>query len=282
VGICTLDDATGYCLGCGRTGDEVAQWITMSDSERDDIWQKLPERLEILGIPVRLLPWTRDEILAWARDTIVTRQGIWTIGAAGIAAEFPSSADREISVTQSDGALYAHAPGASFRLRIDDKVRAFGFAKTGTVVLGLPRRRAALLSSSGIAALGPDTDAIDDLHRQHHLFDLGVGGTASRFCIRTDDEIVAETLSAQAGRQWREIAPLIGQQIRAAKPSRIVKTALARIEMLAPAFSSSDTTDESPSPILPAIPIPNAENTEELTLPPYAVAVAVFYPSASR
>jgi predicted Fe-S protein YdhL (DUF1289 family) len=33
IGICRLD-ARGYCLGCRRTGDEIARWRTMSDAER--------------------------------------------------------------------------------------------------------------------------------------------------------------------------------------------------------------------------------------------------------
>jgi predicted Fe-S protein YdhL (DUF1289 family) len=33
IGICQLD-ARGYCLGCYRTGDEIARWRGMSDAER--------------------------------------------------------------------------------------------------------------------------------------------------------------------------------------------------------------------------------------------------------
>jgi uncharacterized protein len=33
VGVCQLD-AQGYCLGCHRTGDEIARWRGMSDVER--------------------------------------------------------------------------------------------------------------------------------------------------------------------------------------------------------------------------------------------------------
>lgn len=33
IGICKLDDR-GYCLGCQRTGDEIARWRGMNDSER--------------------------------------------------------------------------------------------------------------------------------------------------------------------------------------------------------------------------------------------------------
>lgn len=33
TGVCTLDHE-GYCLGCFRTGNEIAQWLQMSDDER--------------------------------------------------------------------------------------------------------------------------------------------------------------------------------------------------------------------------------------------------------
>ena len=33
IGICQLDER-GYCLGCYRTGDEIARWRGMSDAER--------------------------------------------------------------------------------------------------------------------------------------------------------------------------------------------------------------------------------------------------------
>jgi predicted Fe-S protein YdhL (DUF1289 family) len=33
IGICKLDDR-GYCLGCLRTGDEIARWRSLDDRER--------------------------------------------------------------------------------------------------------------------------------------------------------------------------------------------------------------------------------------------------------
>jgi predicted Fe-S protein YdhL (DUF1289 family) len=45
VKICTLDARSGLCLGCGRTVDEIAHWITMSAAERVRIIGELPGRL---------------------------------------------------------------------------------------------------------------------------------------------------------------------------------------------------------------------------------------------
>ena len=48
VNICVLDDAAGICIGCGRSGDEIARWVQMSPAERRTVMDTLPERLKRL------------------------------------------------------------------------------------------------------------------------------------------------------------------------------------------------------------------------------------------
>jgi predicted Fe-S protein YdhL (DUF1289 family) len=48
VNICLLDDATGLCIGCGRSIDEIARWSAMSETERRNIMALLPARVERL------------------------------------------------------------------------------------------------------------------------------------------------------------------------------------------------------------------------------------------
>ncbi len=43
--ICSIDDKTGYCFGCGRTRDEIGSWTGYSDVERRGIMSDLPARL---------------------------------------------------------------------------------------------------------------------------------------------------------------------------------------------------------------------------------------------
>lgn len=45
VNICMIDDKSGICVGCGRSGDEIAGWIDMSPTERRSIMAALPGRL---------------------------------------------------------------------------------------------------------------------------------------------------------------------------------------------------------------------------------------------
>ncbi len=49
--VCTLDRATGWCFGCGRSGAEVENWLAFSDDRRAAVMAALPARLVALGLP---------------------------------------------------------------------------------------------------------------------------------------------------------------------------------------------------------------------------------------
>src|SRR5262249_29280574 len=139
VGVCKIDDESGFCLGCARTRSEVAAWPSLTDPAKDEVWAKLPERLTLLSIRVRLLPWTIEEIAAWVAATIADRRGTWVTGMPGAVAEFPCREGREVAAELREGLVLGRASDAFFRLRVHDRLRAFTFAKDSPVVLGLPK-----------------------------------------------------------------------------------------------------------------------------------------------
>jgi predicted Fe-S protein YdhL (DUF1289 family) len=52
--VCAIDPKTGYCFGCGRTREEIAGWLGMSDAERASLMRTaLPERLRRVVRPPR-------------------------------------------------------------------------------------------------------------------------------------------------------------------------------------------------------------------------------------
>ncbi|HEX3943417.1 MAG TPA: DUF1289 domain-containing protein [Rhizomicrobium sp.] len=60
IKVCTMDAASGLCIGCGRTLDEIARWSSFTHAERCAIMGALPERLAVAGF---LHPQARhDEI----------------------------------------------------------------------------------------------------------------------------------------------------------------------------------------------------------------------------
>ncbi len=44
--VCSIDTATGYCFGCGRTRDEISAWLEMTPQTRRAVMAELPARLE--------------------------------------------------------------------------------------------------------------------------------------------------------------------------------------------------------------------------------------------
>lgn len=46
--VCSIDMKTGYCFGCGRTRDEIADWLTMTGDARRAVMATLPARLETM------------------------------------------------------------------------------------------------------------------------------------------------------------------------------------------------------------------------------------------
>jgi len=44
--VCSIDDRTGYCFGCGRTREEIGAWLTLTPQARRDVMAELPGRLE--------------------------------------------------------------------------------------------------------------------------------------------------------------------------------------------------------------------------------------------
>jgi len=56
--ICSIDMTTGFCVGCGRTGNEIAGWTGFTDDERIQLLDLLPTRLDTVD-PGKLLEVSR-------------------------------------------------------------------------------------------------------------------------------------------------------------------------------------------------------------------------------
>jgi len=39
-----MDPESGFCAGCYRTIEEIGAWSSMSDEEKEAVWQELPHR----------------------------------------------------------------------------------------------------------------------------------------------------------------------------------------------------------------------------------------------
>ena len=51
---CVLDQTSGLCIGCGRTLNEIGQWLSLSEAERRHVMSELPRRLALLKADSKL------------------------------------------------------------------------------------------------------------------------------------------------------------------------------------------------------------------------------------
>jgi hypothetical protein len=51
VRLCAIDHASGLCAGCGRTLQEIGNWLRYDDAKRRAIMASLPQRLSSMQRP---------------------------------------------------------------------------------------------------------------------------------------------------------------------------------------------------------------------------------------
>jgi predicted Fe-S protein YdhL (DUF1289 family) len=66
--VCSIDRATGYCFGCGRTQPEIGAWLDMTPETRRSVMAELPARLKTVERKPRRE--TRRTRMARERDTL--------------------------------------------------------------------------------------------------------------------------------------------------------------------------------------------------------------------
>jgi predicted Fe-S protein YdhL (DUF1289 family) len=236
TGICRIDDASGYCLGCARSAAEIAEWSSAGNARKREIWAALPRRFEQLGLAVTRLPWLPGEITAFIADTLVQRSGTWVLGCHGATAEFMFGADEpaEVSVEAELRAVTARGalrftPAANLRaLQWHDPRAAAGVR---AIFIVIPRPRNVSTPSILFTACGQDATAIQPEHRGQSLFDLGLGRDHMRFAVRSATPKLDAALNAAVGLPLDALFQRCGKILLEHSPTRVVETALGRIEV---------------------------------------------------
>lgn len=44
IGVCSMDDSTGFCFGCYRTIEEIQQWWDLNNQQKQEVVVKASER----------------------------------------------------------------------------------------------------------------------------------------------------------------------------------------------------------------------------------------------
>lgn len=286
IGICKLDDVTGFCLGCARTGDEIAEWTVQTSAWRSDCWNDLPARFQRLGVTCRRLPWNTHDIRTFVEQSLRPAEGTWVTGVVGAVAEFSTKPGEGTAVRWEGDWIEAFTAGGNLRFLIDDQVRALTFdppetpSKDQKVVLAVKRERGRPPVARAIENLGPDSASVQRLDRELDLYDLGLGRKEARFCVRCSSGAARDGLAAAAGSALAEAMPTLAPALLQESPTRVIESALGRIEVSTPIPLPGGVSPEGPhTHLLPehlktgrALPV-------GMDLPAAYLPGAIFYPT---
>ncbi|MEL7012772.1 MAG: hypothetical protein AAFO72_05780, partial [Pseudomonadota bacterium] len=193
------------------------------------------DRLEQLGVACRRLPWTTEDICSFVLQSCEEKRGTWVMGVLGAVAEFVVPQTAHVDITLHGEDIVARTPNGAMRMTINDDIRAVtfdppGLKKTPTIVLAVKRERGRLPVADGISDLGQDAGALipEDATR---LFDLGLGRKEGRFCVRVGQGPARQALDAASGMSLSQGLPRIGATLLSESPTRVVESALGRIEV---------------------------------------------------
>ena len=286
--LCRLDPTSGFCLGCARSREEVAVWSTITPAVAERIWTELPQRRAQLGIGLHRLAWTQADLVSFLADSVRPGRGTWVFGAYGAVAEFCVAANEPLDIDAGATRITAATPRGAVRFEISEQVRALTLATTGAsrpadvVVLALPRLRADQPDHLGLAPLGPDREALRPQDRAELLFDLGLGRRAADFCVRTADTELVRGLNEHVGQQWQALLAKLGGPMLRKSPTRVVRSAVGRVEVYAPIPAPGEPSPLGPhTHLLPQLLAKERETPPGMELPEALVPGALFYPECA-
>lgn len=289
IGVCKIDPAHKLCVGCGRSVDEIMDWGTAGSALRDAVWAALPARLDRLGARCRRLPWTQAQIAAFVAESLERPAGAWVLGVVGAVGAFACAPGGRVVTDRDDAGVVARTDGGRLRFELDHAVHALTFdrgpdaapaAVSGErVVLAVQTGMRQLSTHVGLADLGPDHGAIDPKDRDARLFDLGLGRAAARFCVRTRSPALIDMLERSAGEPLADVLAHASDALIAGNPTRVVESALGRVEITTPIPMPSERTQPgSHTHLLPAYLTSGRDMPPGMELPDSYVPGAIHYP----
>ena len=277
IGVCRLDDATGFCLGCARTGEEIATWGDLPPERLARVWDDLPGRRGRLGLSVHRLGWSLEEIGAFVAGTLRPGVGTWVAGVHGAVAEFCIGDGEDAALGLDGPTVTAATERGAIAFHLADRVRALAVG-ADVIALALPRVDVPEAAPLGLTALGADRDAIRPVARGDALFDFGLGGIAGQFGVRTAEPGLIDRLGRNAGLRWPALLTAIGADLVTLSPTRVVRHPIGRIEVATPIPPPGSLSPPGPhTHVLPDLLAVGGGLLPSLALPRGIVPCAVHY-----
>ncbi len=220
--------------------------------------------------------------LVWktVSEQLDDRKTGWSIGVFGALAEFHHCESRarrldRWTLASALGAIRVMPHPSARLLAYEGPVRnPLGWDQG--IVICLPAAAARIDPHHTITELGPDDEAIETVNREGILFDLGLGSSLCRFCVRLADPRRVSRMRALQGRKIVE--PAVLEEVRAWNPHRVAMSACGRIEVYQ-AIGMQETPVGPHTHLLPKILRPNSATSAYVPLPAGFSPAFMLYPA---
>ena len=234
-GVCKINVLTGWCFGCGRTIEEMDGWKDQPAEWRQSIWRKIPQRLYQMGVYCRRLPWSNENIRKFIISSLDSGKGTWVFGVVGAVGEFTAAPGESISLSCENGVILAYTKNGALQMKINDDVRALTFEQpdlsvASPVLLVVKNKIGNIPLSNVITDLGEDTKSLFK-NDNKNLFDLGLGRKEARFGVRVASGFANKVLKNSLGQTFTEALPSLAGPLIQESPTRVIDTAIGRIEV---------------------------------------------------
>ncbi len=280
-----MDEVLGWCRGCGRANDEIAEWAFAENSRREAIWALLPKRVGALGIAVTRLPWRHGRIAEFVAESLDKKTGTWAVGCYGAGAEFGCAHDEPCGISISGNKITALSERGGLQLTIDENVRALRLCADHAsggycgIFLTVVNARANLPVTTSLTPLGRDEGAIRPDGRSEHWFDIGLGRADLRFGMRTADNELRKWLNQASGLPLTDLLQAAGSMILTHCPARIVESPIGRAEIFPSNPRPGEQLTTGPHCHLSPEPLASGRSTPPgIDLPPVYALGAAFCP----
>lgn len=218
----------------------------------------------------------------WLQDCMAEPRDCWSLGGPGAMAEFSHSA-QDALIYQDERTWVTHRGALKFGEAVElarplayETLHQDGQWNHG-VALCLPEDSAQLPCHSVLTALGDDENALHPSIDSPQLYDLGLGFAHMQFCVQTQHPELEAVLQAHLGQPLFE-SPEMVQTLLKFQPTRVLRSALARIEVYEPI--QTDKTPEGPhTHLLEAHLDPSRSHGAAVPIPPGWVPGLTLHPA---
>ncbi len=178
----------------------------------------------------------------------------WSIGIPGAIGEFMYDDSEAADITESEESISVRTGRGAMQIHFHPELACFAHEELSSCTKSwsqnlsfcLEKKHAELGANHEVKCLGEDVDALDAGAKGKLVFDLGVGSPWVRFCVRSDEKELLDALYATCGHSVFDGSKPAGEAVLEFSPTRVVVSALGRVEVETPIPKTATEVEYGP------------------------------------